>query len=192
MRHRKRTKGRLGRPKAEAAACIKSVASSLIFYERITTTLAKAKEARRLAEKLITLGKQGGVSNTRKAAALLGNDRNLTRKLFNEIAPRFKNRTGGYTRIIRKGRRLGDNASLVLFELTEREEKKKTTKQKEAKKEEPKAVKSQDIKQTEKEAKKSVVLTDKKEAAKKELKQLEKKPKQKFFRRIFKKERDSL
>jgi large subunit ribosomal protein L17 len=103
---------------------------SLLEHERIRTTLFKAKELRSIADKMITLGKKGSLHARRRAFALLRNE-TIVKKLFDEIAPRFKERAGGYTRIYRLGWRPGDNAPLSLLELvTEtpaKEEKKKST-----------------------------------------------------------------
>jgi large subunit ribosomal protein L17 len=103
---------------------------SLLEHERIRTTLFKAKELRSIADKMITLGKKGSLHARRRAFALLRNE-TIVKKLFDEIAPRFKERAGGYTRIYRLGWRPGDNAPLSLIELvTEtpaKEEKKKST-----------------------------------------------------------------
>ncbi len=183
MRHRK-IRGRLGRAKGARTACIRNIVISLLTFEKITTTLAKAKQARRVAEKLITLGKSGSLSAQRQAASLLGQNRELTHSLFKETAPRFKNRCGGYTRIIHKGRRSGDNAQLVILELTEQKEEKKPSKAAVVKKEEAKV-------ELEKE-KKTETAAKKLEPTRREQKVVQKKPKQKFFRRIFKRERDSL
>lgn len=183
MRHKK-AKRRLGRSKGEREACMRNVAASLLTFEKITTTMAKAKEARRLAEKLITLAKSGTLSDRRHAASLLGQNKKLVQELFKNIAPRFKNRCGGYTRIIQKGRRYGDNALLVILELTEQKEKKKPLESKTAKKEAPKA-------ESEKE-KKAEAVTEKIKPVQKRSKTTEKKPKEQFFRRIFKSKRDSL
>jgi large subunit ribosomal protein L17 len=90
----------------------------LLRHERIETTLPKAKEAQRLTERLITLGKRGSVSDRRRAIALL-NDSPLVGRLFSDIAPRFSNRPGGYTRILRGGYRAGDGASMAFIELVE-------------------------------------------------------------------------
>lgn len=98
---------------------MRSLAQALIKYERIQTTLPKAKEAQRLAERLITLGKKGGLSSHRKAMSLL-NDAQLVGRLFAEVAPRFAHRPGGYTRILRLHQRHGDGASLALLELVEK------------------------------------------------------------------------
>lgn len=180
MRHRK-AKGRLSRPEGARRACVRNIVISLFNFEKITTTIAKAKEARRLAERLITLAKLGTLSARRQAISLLGQNRASTQHLFKEIAPRFKNRCGGYTRIIRKGRRSGDNAPLVILELTEQKEKKH-----------PKAGKKEEPRQELEKEKKTEAVTEKLKPLKKKPKVIEKKPKEKFFRRIFKRERDSL
>lgn len=118
MRHRRRTQ-RLSRSGSERDALLRSLLRGLFVSQRIETTLAKAKEAKRLADKLITLGKQDGLHSKRRVFAIL-QDRDLTTKLFKEIAPLFKNRNGGYTRIIRSGVRKGDGAQLAILELTEK------------------------------------------------------------------------
>lgn len=118
MRHRKRS-GRLGRRSGHRKALLKNLASSLLIHQEIQTTLAKAKEARRLADTLITLGKKGDLHHRRLAFSVLG-DRRLVSLLFTEIAPRFQNRPGGYTRIIRTSNRGGDGAQLAILELTEK------------------------------------------------------------------------
>lgn len=118
MRHANR-RGKLDRTAAERKALLRSLVIALLKSQRITTTLAKAKEARRLAEKIITLGKYADVASQRQVFAFLL-DRSLVKELVKEIAPRFKNRHGGYTRIMRLSeRRKGDNAQLVILELTE-------------------------------------------------------------------------
>jgi large subunit ribosomal protein L17 len=104
----------------------RNLVSNLFLDERVRTTRAKAKEVRPLAEKLITLGRKGGLENFRRAHALLG-DRygDVTRKLFNEIAPRYADRPGGYTRVLHlpaSANRLGDNAPQVIMELLPAEE----------------------------------------------------------------------
>lgn len=91
---------------------------SLIKHKRITTTLAKAKAARSVAEKLVTLGKSGTLHDRRLAAARLHQD-DMTRILFNEIAPVFKNRQGGYTRIVKLHERQGDASQLAILEWVE-------------------------------------------------------------------------
>jgi len=116
MRHRLQNQ-RLSRNSAHREALLSNMASSLIVAQRVTTTVAKAKEAQRLADWLITLGKQGDLSARRRAFRVL-QDRDLVKRLFGEIAPLFANTPGGYTRVIRLGTRHGDGASLAIIELT--------------------------------------------------------------------------
>ena len=120
-------------------ATLRNMVRSLIKYQRIQTTLVRAKEARRLAEPLITIGKVDTVAARRRAYSILA-ERDLVAKLFNEIAPLFKGRNGGYTRIIPLGFRRGDGAHLAILELTERkiEEKVAKKKKEKAKEVEPK------------------------------------------------------
>jgi len=118
MRHRKRGR-RLGRTSAHRAAMRRNLVCNLFLVGRIRTTPAKAKEIRPMAEKLITLGRKGGLANFRRALAAL-DDPFIVRKLFKEIAPRYSERPGGYTRILHlpaSRRRLGDNAPQVIIEL---------------------------------------------------------------------------
>ena len=105
----------LGRSASYRKATVRSLACALIERERITTTHARAKEAQRLAERLVTLGKRGTLSTRRRAISLI-NDPHLVRRLFSEIAPRFSERQGGYTRILHRGIRPGDGASLSVLE----------------------------------------------------------------------------
>jgi len=142
MRHRRRSR-RLSRNIAERKALLKSLAINIITHQRITTSLVKAKEARRVIEKLITLSKEGTLQARRRAYKIL-DDRDKVKVLFTEIAPLFKNRVGGYTRIIRTAPRRGDNAPMVLLELTERPvvEVKKGKAKKVSEKEEPKKQKT--------------------------------------------------
>lgn len=116
MRHRLAGR-KLGRNTAHRLALQKNLIVSLFRHERIRTTLPKAKEYRRRAEKLITLAKVDSVANRRRAFAWLRDDE-IVRKLFDQIAPRFKDRPGGYTRVLHLSkRRVGDDASMALFEL---------------------------------------------------------------------------
>lgn len=102
-------------------ATIRDIAKAALTRQRICTTQAKAKEARKVVDKLITLGKKGSLADKRRAFAVLC-DHKLVSTLFTETAPRFKNRAGGYTRIIPLGARRGDNARLAFLELTEKRE----------------------------------------------------------------------
>ena len=108
----------LGRNKSWRQATVRSLAQALLKRERIQTTRAKAKEAQRLTERLITLGKNGSLSARRRAISVL-NDVDLVGRLFADIAPRFKNRAGGYTRILHQGHRAGDGAEMAWIELVE-------------------------------------------------------------------------
>ncbi len=112
---------KLGRNSSLRKATVRDIAKATLIRQRICTTKAKAKEARRLVEKLITLGKKGTLADKRRAFAILC-DHQLVSDLFAKTSPRFKNRVGGYTRIIPLGTRRGDNAHLAFLELTEKEE----------------------------------------------------------------------
>ena len=119
MRHRYAGR-KLGRDTAHRKATMKSLAVALFTHNAIETTESKAKELRRYAEPLITLAKVDSVANRRKAYAALGNNQQATRivqKLFGEIGPAFQERPGGYTRILKKGPRLGDAALVSRIEL---------------------------------------------------------------------------
>ena len=144
MRHRKR-RSRLSMMTARRNATMINMVKSLFKHQRIETIHARAKEARRLAESLITLSREDTVTARRRAYSILG-DRDLVGKLFKEIAPLFKTRTSGYTRIIPLGFRRGDGASLAILELTEKKvivkaPKKKKEKAKEETRPEAKAAK---------------------------------------------------
>ncbi len=119
MRHKKTGRG-LGRKSDHRKAMFRNMAVSLIVHESISTTLPKAKELRRTIEPLITLAKQDGVSKRRRAFDKL-RDKAAVGKLFDEIGPRFKERTGGYLRILKKGMRSGDSAQMALVQLTDYE-----------------------------------------------------------------------
>ena len=119
MRHR--VGGRkLNRTSSHRAALFRNMAAALIKHEQITTTLPKAKELRPYVEKLITLGKKGGLSNRRLAHSRLLDDAQLA-KLFDVLAPRYAKREGGYTRVIRAGIRASDSAPMAIIELVDRD-----------------------------------------------------------------------
>ena len=118
MRHLKRT-AKLGRTGTHRNRMLASLVCSLIKHRRITTTLAKAKAARSVAEKMITLGKAGTLHDRRLASARLHQDEDAVKILFNDIAPTQKERRGGYTRIIRLGQRQGDAAKLAILEFVD-------------------------------------------------------------------------
>ncbi len=130
MRHRIGSR-KLNRTTSHRLAMLGNMVASLIEHEAIRTTLPKAKEARRVAERIITLGKRGGLANVRLAARTLPNKKLLT-KVFDDLSDRYAERTGGYTRIVRLGHRWGDDAPMALLELVDRpqEEKKAETKPK--------------------------------------------------------------
>jgi len=112
---------RLNRRPAQRRALIKNMVTSLFTYERITTTKAKALEVRRYAEKLVTRAKVDSVHNRREIARTITQG-DVLKKLFTVIGPRFVNRAGGYTRILKLGQRFGDAAEMVILELVERTE----------------------------------------------------------------------
>ncbi len=118
MRHRKLSK-RLSLSTAHRQALISNMVKSLIQYERITTTLPRAKVIATWAERMITLAKRQDLWSQRQAVAFL-TDRELVKKLFREIGPRFKDRQGGYTRVIRLDRRPGDRAYTAILEWVSR------------------------------------------------------------------------
>jgi len=119
VRHKK-TGRKLGRNSAHRKAMYRNMAVSLIVHESISTTLPKAKELRRTIEPLITLAKEDGVAKRRRAFDKL-RDKAAVGKLFDEIGPRFQERTGGYLRILKKGSRSGDSAQMALVQLTDYE-----------------------------------------------------------------------
>ena len=118
MRHQKSGR-RLGRNSPHRRAMYRNMAASLLLHETIETTLPKAKELRRVVEPLITLGKEPTLANRRLAFDRL-RDRAIVTKLFAEIGPRYKARPGGYTRILKMGFRVGDNAPMAFVELVDR------------------------------------------------------------------------
>lgn len=118
MRHAK-AGNRLSRNQSLRKATLRDMAKAVFLRERICTTRAKAKEARKLIEKLITLGKKDTLASRRRAFAILCDHAEVS-QLFTNVAPRFKSRTGGYTRIIPYMQRSGDNAQLAFLELTEK------------------------------------------------------------------------
>ena len=117
MRHRKRH-GKLGRTSAHRKALFRNMVTSLLDQERIETTDAKAKELRRLADRMITLGKRGGLHARRQALSVI-RSREITAKVFDELADRFRERPGGYTRVLKARRRSGDAAPISIIELVE-------------------------------------------------------------------------
>lgn len=129
MRHQ--VKGRkLRRPTAHRMAMLRNLVTSFLEKERVRTTLAKAKEARPLAEKMVTLGKKGTLHARRQVMAFVRKEGVVT-KVFDDLGPRFSQRPGGYSRIVKLGRRVGDGAQMAMLELIGSEYKKKAKKKKE-------------------------------------------------------------
>ena len=116
IKHRK-----LNRTSSHRKALLMNLSNSLIKHEQITTTLPKAKELRPFVEKLITLGKKGDLAARKKTISIL-QDEKISKKIFDTLADRYKNRYGGYTRIVKLGNRFGDNAPTAVIELVDRDE----------------------------------------------------------------------
>jgi large subunit ribosomal protein L17 len=119
MRHG-RVHRKLNRTAEHRRAMFANMCASLIKHEQIVTTLPKAKELRPIVEKLVTLGKKGGLALRRQAIAEM-RDVEMAKKLFDVLAPRYKDRHGGYTRIIKAGFRYGDNAAMAVIEFVDRD-----------------------------------------------------------------------
>jgi large subunit ribosomal protein L17 len=115
------THRKLNRTTSHRKALMMNMSNALIKHEQITTTLPKAKELRPFVEKIITLGKKGDLESRRKTIAILQDQKNA-KKIFNVFADRYKERSGGYTRIIKIGNRFGDNAPTAVIELVDRDE----------------------------------------------------------------------
>ncbi|HDZ77453.1 MAG TPA: 50S ribosomal protein L17 [Candidatus Omnitrophica bacterium] len=204
MRHRKK-KSRLSRSRSQRQALLAAISRSIILNGRINTTKERAKNAKRLIDRLISLGKAGSLAAKRRAYKILP-DHKLISRLFNEVAPKFKTRAGGYTRIILTSKRRGDNAQMVLLELVEviGTPKSKTTKQDNIKQvaqtktkiETPaKKISVADKDESLKVSEKSKPTPEKNKKDESKEVQDKKKPSKKFIgglRRFFKKERDSL
>jgi len=131
MRHRKKD-SKLGRSAAHRTAMLAALVCSLIQEKRVKTTLAKAKQARILAEKMVTLGRRGTLAARRQAIAKLRQAKRVA-LLFNEVVPRFNGRNGGYTRIAKLGRRRSDGAEMAILEWVDIEVPDKKRKKKEEK-----------------------------------------------------------
>jgi len=119
MRHRN-LKGKLGRTPSHRKAMLRNMAASLLEHERIQTTLAKAKEVRKMTDHVITLGKKESLHARRQVLELIP-DKKLVKKVFDTLAPRYSERPGGYTRIYKMGYRRGDAAPLAVIELVDAE-----------------------------------------------------------------------
>lgn len=177
-------------------ATLNSIVRSLLLEQRIFTTKGKAKAAQALAEQMITLAKDNTLAARRQAFKVLC-DHGMVSRLFKEIGPRFAKRTGGYTRIMPWGRRRGDDAEIVIFELTEQKKEKKAPKREKAKEAAKEPVKETEQGTQPQEATKPAEqhFVPKQRTATEEKPPATKKPTKKFLgglRGIFKKERDSL
>lgn len=120
MRHRKSGR-RLGRVSSHRDAMLRNMVTSLLDQERIVTTVPKAKEAKRVTEQMITLGKKGDLHARRQALSYI-RSKSIVAKLFDQLSAQYADRKGGYTRIIRTGNRLGDAAPMAILELVEYKE----------------------------------------------------------------------
>ena len=120
MRHRKSGR-KLNRTASHRKAMLKNMAAALIKHEQIKTTLPKAKDLRRYVDRLINLGKKGTLAARRQALSQLHNDVAMAGKLFDELAARYENRDGGYTRVLKAGFRYGDMAPMAFIELVDRD-----------------------------------------------------------------------
>ena len=120
MKHNIKNK-KLNKTSSHRKAMFMNMSNSLIKHEQITTTLPKAKELKRFVEKIITLGKKGDLESRRKAISIL-QDQKMAKKTFDVLADRYKERNGGYTRIIKLGNRFGDNAPTAVIEFVDRDE----------------------------------------------------------------------
>ena len=193
MRHR--VKGRkLNRTASHRAALLNSLATSLLKHKRIKTTLAKAKEARRFVETIITKAKKNDL-NARRQVMRFINDKEVVKELFNDIAPKIGERQGGYTRVVKLGNRMGDAASMAILELVdynevinkkaednkEKKEAKKSEKQAEkgeSEVEDANVVEETPAKKAKKETKAKKEPKEKKEKKKKKRRKKRKKPRQ--------------
>ena len=120
MKHNIKNK-KLNKTSSHRKAMFMNMSNALIKHEQITTTLAKAKELRRFVEKIITLGKKGDLLSRRKTISTL-QDNQMSKKVFEVLSNRYKDRNGGYTRIIKLGNRFGDNSPTAVIELVDRDE----------------------------------------------------------------------
>jgi large subunit ribosomal protein L17 len=127
--HHGKAGSKLGRTSSHKEAMLRNMVTSVIKHERIRTTDMKAKELRKVAEKMITLGKKGSLHARRQALAVV-RDKDMVGKLFGELTERYRNRAGGYTRIVKTGYRFGDNAPVSILEFIPDENKKEKAKPK--------------------------------------------------------------
>ena len=110
---------KLGRDNKHRRSMMATLTKQLVENESITTTVTRAKELRKFAEKMITYGKKGDLVSRRKALAFLHNDKKVVDKIFNDLAKRYKNRNGGYTQILKTSERIGDNSLMAIIKFVE-------------------------------------------------------------------------
>ena len=108
---------KLGRDNKHRRSMLATLTKQVVMNESITTTETRAKEVRKFVDKMITYGKKGDLVSRRKVYAFLHNDKDVVKKIFDELAPRYENRNGGYTRILKLNERRGDDALMVILEL---------------------------------------------------------------------------
>ncbi len=152
---------KLGRDNKHRRSMLATLTKQVIMNESITTTETRAKEVRKFVDKMITYGKKGDLVSRRKVYAFVHNDKTVVEKIFNELAPRYAERNGGYTRILKLAERRGDNSLMVMLQLVEGKETKKVEKKEEKKEEKPA---KKETKKAEKKEKKET-KKDKKEEA---------------------------
>ncbi|MBN1257060.1 MAG: 50S ribosomal protein L17 [Planctomycetes bacterium] len=166
MRHLKRGR-KLNRNSSHRKAMLRNLVASLFEHGKVVTSPAKAKEARPLAEKLVTIAKRGTLADRRRAIAILDN-KTVVRHLFSEIAPRYAKRNGGFCRILHLDKyRIGDGGALCLFELVEEEIKQKGAPKRTKARVEPKAARKAEMPEAEEKAPKKAAPKKKKPAAEK-------------------------
>ncbi len=138
---------KLGRDNKHRRSMLATLTKQVVMNESITTTETRAKEVRKFVDKMITYGKKGDLVSRRKAYAFLHNDKDVVKKIFDELAPRYAKRDGGYTRILKVAERRGDGSLMVILELVEGDEvKKEEPKAKTKKEEKSKKSKKEDTK----------------------------------------------
>ncbi|MCI8346755.1 MAG: 50S ribosomal protein L17 [Bacilli bacterium] len=129
---------KLGRDNKHRRSMLATLTKQLVINESITTTITRAKEVRKFMDKMITYGKKADLGSRRRALAFLHNDKAVVDKIFNELAPRYQNRNGGYTQILKLDERRGDDALLVVLKLMDSEKKEEVAEKKNATKKEKK------------------------------------------------------
>ncbi len=134
---------KLGKNNKHRRSMLATMTKQLIMNEKITTTETRAKEVRKFVDKMITYGKKADLVSRRKALAFLHNDKQVVDKIFNELAPRYKNRNGGYTQILKLDERRGDGALVVILKLMDSKQEEENSDKKPAKKAKTKEEKSE-------------------------------------------------